>query len=551
MEFWHQRAVVPKILSTALFHGQTRTESPNSSASSTHWFVKVVSTLCFRHSQSLAILNSDYFRNNLDPFVAYSVIYFLTSRLDEPSLACSFFSYSRLNLNVVHSESTFDLLLRSLCRVNLLDFAKTVYDYMRADRILPDKSLLDFLVSSFANAGKFGIAEEILIARADMCNLRDETVSPFVYNKFLSLLISRNQLDKAVVFFRGHVLKSRAFRPDNFTFNIVIRGLCVAGNIEKAFELFDVMRSFGCRPDLFTYNTLINGLCRVGSADRGQELLREIQFQCEFSPDVVTYTSVISGYCKLGKMEDAATLFHEMISCGIRPNLFTFNVTIDGFGKKGEMASALKIYEQMVSNGVCPDVVTLTSLIEGYSRIGDMNQCMKLWDEMNKRNVRPNAFTFSILINGLCKGNRLNEACSFLRQLNGRKDIIPQPFIYNPVIDLLCKAGKIDEANAIVAEMEEKGCIHDKMTFTILILGHCMKGRMLDAIKIYKKMFSRGCAPDNITVTSLVTCLRKAGMAHEANEIEKNASNGVQTCSSSSERSTEVRITLKIPVAAY
>lgn len=550
MEFWHQRGIIPKILSTGAFHAQARTESPNSSASSTQWFVKVVSTLCIRHPQALAILNSDYFRNNLDPFVAYGVIYLLNSRLDEPNLACSFLSYSRLNLNVTHTESTFDLLLRSLCRVNLLDFAKVVYDYMRADRIVPDKSLLDYLVSSFANAGRFGIAEDIMIERAEMCNLRGETVSPFVYNKFLSLLISRNQLDKAVVFFRGHILKSDGFRPDNCTFNIVIRGLCVAGKVEKAFELFDVMRSFGCRPDLFTYNTLINGLCRVGNEGRAQELLREIQAQCEFSPDVVTYTSVISGYCKAGKMEDAATLFHEMIDCGTRPNMFTFNVVINGFGKKGEMDSALKIYEQMVSSGVRPDVVTLSSLIEGYSRVGEMDQCMKLWVEMNKWNVSPNAFTFSILINGLCKVNRLDEACSLLKQLNGRNDIIPQPFIYNPLIDVLCKAGKVDEANAIVAELEAKGCIHDKMTFTILILGHCMKGRMLEAIKIYNRMLLVGCVPDSYAITCLVTCLRKAGMAHEANDIEKNALNSVQTCPSSSERTTEFRTNLSIPAAA-
>lgn len=549
MEFWHQRTMISKALSTSLFHGQARTESPNSSPTSTQWFVKVVFTLCSRHPQSLAILNSDYFRNNLDPMVAYGVIYLLSNRSDEPRLACNFFSYSRLNLNVIHTESTFELLIRSLCRANLIDFAKTVYDYMRADRIIPDKSLLDYLVSSFSNAGKFGIAEDILIARGELCKQKDETVSPFVYNKYLSSLISRNQVDKAVLFLRSHILNSKCFRPDNFTFNIVMRGMCVAGKVEKAFELFNVMRSFGCYPDLVTYNTLINGLCRVGNADRAQELLREMQSQCEFSPDVVSYTSVISGYCKLGKMEDAAALFHEMIGCGIRPNLFSFNVVIDGFGKKGEIASALKIYEQMARSDVRPDVVTLTSLIEGHSRVGDMDQSMKLWDEMNKRSVSPNAYTYSIVISGLCKRNRLNEACSLLRQLNGRKEIIPQPFIYNPVIDVLCKAGKIDEANAIVSELEAKGCTHDKMTYTILILGHCMKGRMFEAIKIYKKMLSTGCAPDSIATSSLVTCLRKAGMVHEANEIEKNALNSVQTCSLSSERTTESRTNLKITLA--
>ncbi|KAL0357123.1 UNVERIFIED_CONTAM: hypothetical protein Scaly_1398000 [Sesamum calycinum] len=182
------------------------------------------------------------------------------------------------------------------------------------------------------------------------------------------------------------------------------------------------------------------------------------------------------------------------------------------------------MYERMVSCGFHPDVVTFTSLINCYCRRGELEQGMKLWDEMNERKVSPNAFTFSILISSLCKENRLNEARDLLRQLNWREDIVPPPFIYNPVIDGFCKAGNIDEANEIVKQMEMKGCVHDKMTFTILILGHCMKGRMFEAIGMYNKMLSIGCAPDNITISSLISCLRKAGMAREANELQEKAS---------------------------
>ncbi|KAK6121309.1 hypothetical protein DH2020_044960 [Rehmannia glutinosa] len=526
MRFRAQRVSISKILSTALFHGQARLESSKASPASTLWFIKVVCTLCIRHSQSFVVFNSDYFREHLDPFVAYVVINHITHRLNNPNLAFSFFRYTRLSLNLIHSESAFDLLLRSLCRMSLHDSAKLVYHYMEADGILPNNALLDFLIASFADAGKFRIAERILIAKAELCNQRGETFSP-----------SRSYVEVTKLC------------PDNCSFNTVMRGLCMSGKVEEAFELFNVMRSFSCLPDIVTYNTLINGLCRVGNVDRAHELLREIQLHSEFSPNVVTYTSVISGYCKSGKMEDAANLFDEMINCGIRPNLFTYNVIIDGFGKIGEVASALKMYEKMVNDGFHPDIVTFTSLIDAHSRLGEMDYCVKLWDEMNERKVSPNAFTFSILINALCKENRLNEARDLLRQLSLRKDIIPQPFIYNPVIDGFCKSGNVDEANEIIAEMEVKGCVHDKVTFTILILGYCMKGRTFEVIGIYKKMLSMGCVPDNITINCLVSCLRKAGMAREAYEIERNASNTARTCLSSSERTTQFSPNMNTPVA--
>ncbi|KAL6531661.1 hypothetical protein OROMI_028024 [Orobanche minor] len=530
MQFWVKRVSISKILSTALFHGQASLESLKPPPASIRWFVKVASTLCIFNSQRLTVFKSDYFRRNLDPFVAYGVIHHISTRLNNTDLAFKFLCCSRLSLNLIHLGSSFDLLLRSLCRINLHGSAELVYDYMKSDGVRPNNSLLHFLISSFGNSGNFMVAGRILVAEAELCSQGEKTDGPFVCNKFLGSLISKNRVDEAVIFFKGHILKSRSLRPDNCSFNIVMRGLCLAGRVDEAFELFDIMRSFNCLPDIVTYNTLINGLCRAGNVDRARELLREIQLHGDFSPNVVTYTSLVSGYCKSCQMEDATYLLNEMITCGTKPNLFTYNVIIDGYGKRGELGSALKIYEKMISSGFNPDIVTFTSLIDAHSRLGEINDCMKLWHEMNERKVPPNLFTFSILVNALCRVNRLNEARDLLRQLSRRKDIIPQPFIYNPVIDGFCKSGDIDEANAIIAEMEAKGCMHDKMTFTILILGNCMKGRNFEAIGIYNKMSSMGCRPDNIAVNCLVSCLRKAGMANEACVIEQNISNSAGTC---------------------
>ncbi|KAH6760049.1 hypothetical protein C2S51_016998 [Perilla frutescens var. frutescens] len=529
MQFSARKTFIFKIFSTAAFHGHARIESSRSSPASTRWFIKVVSTLCIHHSQSLNFLKTDYFRKNLNPFVACGVVHHIDSMLNCPDLAFRFFCYSRLNLKLIHVESTSDLLLRSLCQKGLHDSAKVMYESMKIDGFWPNSSVLDLLVTSFANAGEFRAAEEILIAEAEFCIEKEKRVSSFVYNNFLSFLVNKNRINEAVAFFEGHILRLRSFDPDICSFNIVMRGLCCNCKVEKAFKLFDVMRNFDCYPDLVTYNTLINGLCRIGKVDRAEDLLREVELQSGFSPNVVTYTTLISGYCKLGQMDAAVNLVDEMINNRVRPNLFTFNVIIDGFGKKGELASAMKMRERMVSCAIHPDVITFTSLIYGYCCLGELSQSMKLWGDMNEKKVPPNIFTFSILISALCKANRLNEARDLLNQLKRREDIVPEPFVYNHVIDGYCKAGNVDEANVIVTEMEAKGCIHDKMTYTILILGHCMKGRVFEGIELYKKMLSVGCVPDNITMRSLIACLRKAGMAQDANEIELKAVNNVQS----------------------
>ncbi|CAL5358401.1 unnamed protein product [Camellia sinensis] len=511
------------------------------------WFVKVVCTLCVRSSAtSLDILGSDYFCKNLNPLIAFGVIKRLSNNnYDNPKLAFDFFDFTRLNLSFIHSIATYNLLLRSLCQMGLHDLAKLVFEYMRIDGHLPDSSILGFLVSSFAHVGKFDVAKGLLT------NVQSDSVeiTSFVYNNLFSLLVNRNRVDEAVSFFREHILRSQCYCPDTCTFNIVIRGLCRAREVEKAVEFFNNMRSFGCSPDIITYNTLINGVSRVGEADRGCELLREIQSGNDFSPDVVSYTSVICGYCKMGNTEVASNIFHEMISSGVKPSLVTFNVLIDGFGKNGDMSSALNIYEKMLFLGCLPDVVTFTSLIDGYCRTGQVDQGLRLWDEIYARNLSPNVYTFAILINALCKDNRLSVARDLLKQLRRRRDIVPQTFIYNPVIDGFCKAGNVDEANVIVAEMEEKRCKPDKLTFTILIIGHCMKGRMPEAISMFNKMLAISCAPDRITINSLISCLLKAGMPNEAYRIKQTVAEDLNLEMTASRRNVPLRKNMDIPVA--
>ncbi|CDO97508.1 unnamed protein product [Coffea canephora] len=313
MPLWIQRASKKIALKsiTRCFHGTPAQFESHLPKAETIWFIKV----------------------HLNPSIAFFVIQHINNHFSNPRLAFEFFQFTRLNLSLVHSVSTFNLLLMSLCQIGFFDLAQLMLDYTITDGLLLDGSVVEFLVSCFANAGKFRICKEVLISQANLSSEKEEVVSSFAHNILLSMLVKRNRVDEAVQFFQDHILILRGFCPDTCSFNIVIRGLCKGGQVDKAFQLFYDMGSFGCSPDMITYNSLINGLCTVGNLDRALCLLRDIQSQVGVAPDVVTYTSIISGLCKSGKMEEAASLLDEMVQCGIRPNLITFNVLIDGFGK--------------------------------------------------------------------------------------------------------------------------------------------------------------------------------------------------------------------------
>ncbi|GJN27480.1 hypothetical protein PR202_gb15508 [Eleusine coracana subsp. coracana] len=423
-------------------------------------------------------------------------------------------------ISVPPSEHSYRHIIALLCRAGRHHDALKLFDRMTDQSgCIPDAGFLSYTVGSCASAG-FLDGAAALLSKASRYGCH---IEPYTYNRLMNSFIDRGRAQDAVVLFEGWI-QDGSYTPDVWSFNVVIKGVCRVGDVQKALELVERMNEFGSSPDTITHNILVDGLCRVNEVNKGHEVLRRLQRDGVCMPNVVTYTSVISGYCKAGKMEDAIAVFNDMIDFGTTPNAVTYNVLINGYGKVGDMESAERVYQQMMIRRCPPDVVTFSSLIDGYCRRGQLDGAMRVWKKMAQFHIHPNVYTFSIMIHSLCRQNRSQEALGLLRELNMRVDIAPQAFIYNPVIDILCKGGKLDEANLIVMDMQDKGCHPDKYTYTILIIGHCMKGRIPEAVSLFHKMMQTGCYPDNLTVNSFISCLLKAGMPNEVDHIMHMAS---------------------------
>lgn len=52
-------------------------------------------------------------------------------------------------------------------------------------------------------------------------------------------------------------MKSAGFKPDEYTYNILINGCTHEKKLSTAFELVDTMRQDGLSPNVVTFNTLL------------------------------------------------------------------------------------------------------------------------------------------------------------------------------------------------------------------------------------------------------------------------------------------------------
>ncbi|KAJ6409645.1 hypothetical protein OIU84_009193 [Salix udensis] len=171
-----------------------------------------------------------------------------------------------------------------------------------------------------------------------------------------------------------------------FSYNILIRGFCAAGNLEMGLRFFEEMDRNGCLPNVVTYNTVIGAYCKLKRIDEAFKLLRSMGLK-GLEPNLLTYNMVINGLCREGRIEETSGVLEEMGRKGFAPDEVTYNTLVNGYCKVGNFHQALVLHSEMLRNGLSPDVVTYTSLINTMCKAGNLNRAMGIFDQMHVREM--------------------------------------------------------------------------------------------------------------------------------------------------------------------
>lgn len=83
-------------------------------------------------------------------------------------------------------------------------------------------------------------------------------------------------------------------KPDEITFNTIIKGCCKNKNLDTALVYFKKMRSFDLQPNRITYNSLMDLAVKVEKMSTALELVTEMQ-EASITPDSFTYSIILNG----------------------------------------------------------------------------------------------------------------------------------------------------------------------------------------------------------------------------------------------------------------
>ncbi|XP_062102795.1 pentatricopeptide repeat-containing protein At2g17525, mitochondrial [Humulus lupulus] len=463
--------------------------------------------------------------------------------LDQPSAsqALQTFRWASKLPNFNHSQSTYRALIHKLCTFRRFDTVHHLLDEMPSTIGSPPDE--DIFLTLIRGLGRARMTPQLIKVLAFVSRFHGKP-SLKIFNSILNVLVKDN-IDIAREFYRKKMMAAGVL-GDDYTFGILMKGLCSTNRIADAFKLLQVIKSRGVIPNAIIYNTLLHALCKNGKVGRARSLMNDME-----KPSDVTFNVLICAYCAEDNLVQALVLLHKCYSSGLVPDIVPVTKVLELLCRSGRTSEAVEILETWESKGGTVDVVAYNTLIKGFVALGKVRVGHRILKEMEAKGCLPNVETYNLLISGLCEFRMLDSALDLFNDM--KTDGVKRNFVtYDTLMRGLCSVGRTEDGFRILQLMEESrecgqispynSILHglykqnrtdEALEFlanmgklfprvvdkSLRILDLCKERKIEDAKTIYDEMVEEGGAPSAVVYSWLIHGFCEEGRVREAFEL--------------------------------
>ncbi|CAE6091284.1 unnamed protein product [Arabidopsis arenosa] len=384
-------------------------------------------------------------------------------------------------------------------------------------RCLMSPGALGFFIRCLGNAGLVEEASSVFdrVREMGLC-----VPNAYTYNCLLEAISKSNSSSVELVEARLKEMRDCGFHFDKFTLTPVLQVYCNNGKSERALSVFNEILSRDWLDEHIS-TILVVSFCKWGQVDKAFELIEMLE-ERHIRLNYKTYCVLIHGFVKESRIDKAFQLFEKMRRMGMNADIALYDVLIGGLCKHKDLEMALSLYLEIKRSGIPPDRGILGKLICSFSEESELSRITKvIIGDIDTKCVM---LLYKSLLEGFSRNDLVHEAYSFIRSLMGNhesdgvseivkllkdqnKAILPDSDSLSIVIDCLVKANKVDMAMTLLHDIVQNGLIPSLMMYNNIIEGMCKEGRSEESLKLLGEMKDAGVEPSQFTLNCIYGCL--------------------------------------------
>ncbi|PIN01900.1 hypothetical protein CDL12_25585 [Handroanthus impetiginosus] len=238
-------------------------------------------------------------------------------------------------INIRIEESSFEILIRALCRVGNVSHAFELLNHMVEEGFGVDQKICSLMLATMCRQLNCNGGEVMLFLddlkgvgfeprKNDFCNV-------------IRCLVKDGKGKDALELLKQ--MRMSGIMPDIICYNLVLEGLINDRDFLRADKVFDELLVLGLVPDICTYNVYISSLCTQKKLDDGIKMLLSME-DLGCAPNLSTYSTVLRALCLAGELDRAKEMVNEMQQKCIQVNPRTYEILINGLTSNGDIDEA-------------------------------------------------------------------------------------------------------------------------------------------------------------------------------------------------------------------
>nr|GMD16637.1 pentatricopeptide repeat-containing protein At3g63370, chloroplastic [Ipomoea batatas] len=316
---------------------------------------------------------------------------------------------------------------------------------------------------------------------------------------------------------------------DAHSFPSVLKACSEVGDLTRGSEIHGLAIKLGFLSNIFIANSLVDMYAKCNDLNSARLFFDRMSER----EDVVSWNSIISAYSTNGMMEEALSLFIEMLNTGLKPTTYTLVAAFQAcqdpfFGNFGTEVHAL-----VIKYGYFLDVYVANALLVMYTRNNKMYEAEKLFTFVNQKdNICWNSMISGYVQNGLFSegidlfrkmrsAGRKPDSVSLMSVLSAsgrlgnllhgkeihaytlKQGLDGELQIGNTLVDMYAKCGKMDYMDSVFHRILNKDCI----SWTTVIAAYSQNNYHQKALQLFRQVQLGGINVDALMIGStLLAC---------------------------------------------